>query len=239
MAALNHFISRLSEKGLSFLKLLKKSGKFEWIEEANDAFEKLKAYLTFSPVLTPPKKHESIMLYIAATSMVVSAAIVEEREEDSHVYKVQRPIYYISEVLSDSKVRYAHVQKLLYALLITSCKLRHYFDSHKIIVVTYFSLGDILHNRDATGRISKWEVELGALNINFTPRKAIKSQALVDFVAKWTEHQQLAPDVILDHWKITQARWSRRWCSVYFSKWKTTQICSSNTMASYKQRSRV
>jgi hypothetical protein len=90
-----------------------------------------------------------MMLYIAATSMVVSAAIVVEREE-GHVYKVQRPIYYISEVLLESKIQYPHVQKLLYALLITSRKLRHYFESHKITVVTDFSLRDILHNRDAT-----------------------------------------------------------------------------------------
>ena len=78
------------------------------------------------------------------------------------------------------------MEKLLYALLITLRKLRHYFKSHKITVVTDFPLGDILHNRDATGRISKWAVELGALNIDFTPRKAIKSQALADFVAEWT-----------------------------------------------------
>jgi hypothetical protein len=72
-----------------------------------------------------------MMLYIAATTMVVSTTIVIERKEEGHVYKVQWPIYYISEVLSDSKVRYPHVQKLLYALLITSRKLRHYFNGHK------------------------------------------------------------------------------------------------------------
>jgi hypothetical protein len=87
-----------------------------------------------------------MMLYITATNMVVSAMIVVEREEEGHVYKVQRSVYYISEVLSNSMIRYPHVQKLLYALLITSRKLRHYFDSHKIMVVTDFPLGDILHN---------------------------------------------------------------------------------------------
>ena len=119
------------------------------------------------------------MMYITATSTVVSTTIVVEREEKGHVYKVQRPVYYISEVLLESKIQYPHVQKLLYALLITSCKLRHYFESHKITVVIDFPLGDILHNKDATGRISKWAVELGALNIDFTPQKAIKSQALL------------------------------------------------------------
>jgi prephenate dehydrogenase len=104
MAALNCFISRLGEKGLHFFKLLKKTGKFEWTEEAKEAFESLKAYLTSSPILTPPKKHEDMMLYVVMTSIVVSAAIVVEREEEGRVYKVQCPVYYISEVLSDSKI---------------------------------------------------------------------------------------------------------------------------------------
>jgi hypothetical protein len=81
-------------------------------------------------------------------------AIIIEREEEGHVFKVQQ---------------------VLYAILITSCKLRHYFDEHNIMVVIDFPLGDILHNRDATRRISKWAVKLGALNIKFTLCKAIKS----------------------------------------------------------------
>jgi hypothetical protein len=174
-------------------------GKFEWTEEAKEAFKSLKAYLTSSPIFTPPKKYEDKMLYIAATSTVISAAMVVEREEKGRVYKVQRPVYYISEVLSESKIWYPHVQKLLYSLLITSHKLLHYFESHKITVVTDFPLGDILYNRDAMGRISKWAVELGALNVDFTPWKAIKSQALDDFVIEWIEIQQPMPDTILDY----------------------------------------
>jgi hypothetical protein len=142
---------------------LKKVGKFEWTDHANDAFEKLKAYLTSSPVLAPPTKREDMLLYIAATTTVVSAVIIVEREEDDHVFRVQRPVYYVNEVLSYSKIWYPHVQKLLYTILITSRKLRHYFDEHKITVVTDFLLGNILHNHDAIRHISKWAVELGAL----------------------------------------------------------------------------
>ena len=101
MVALNCFISRLGEKGLPFFKLLKKIDKFEWTEEANEAFKRLKAYLTSSPVLTPPKKYEDMMMYITATSTMISTTIVVEREEEGRVYKVQRPVYYISEVLSE------------------------------------------------------------------------------------------------------------------------------------------
>jgi hypothetical protein len=98
---------------------------------------------------------------------------------------VQRPIYFISEILSESMVRYQTIQKLLYDILITSRKFRHYFDAYNISVVSDFPLADILHNRDATGCISKWVVELGSLTHDLKPRTAIKSQALVDFMAEW------------------------------------------------------
>jgi hypothetical protein len=86
------------------------------------------------------------------------------RQEEGHAFCVQQPIYFVSEVFSESKVHYPSIQKQLYAILITSRKLHQYFDEYKISVVTDFSLVDILHNRDATGRISKWAVELGLLH---------------------------------------------------------------------------
>jgi ribonuclease HI len=92
------------------------------------------------------------------------------------------------------------VQKLLYAVLITSRKLRHYFKEYSISVVTDYPLGDILRNQDATRRISKWAIELGALTIDFKPRTTIKSQALVDFMVEWRENQLPTPTVRPEHW---------------------------------------
>jgi hypothetical protein len=160
-----------------------------WSPEADQALAQLKDFLSKPPVLTAPRKGEQLLLYLAATTHVVSTAIIVERQEDDHAYLVQRPVYFVSEVLSESKARYQPVQKLLYAVLITSRKLWHYFQEYSISVVTDYPLGDILRNQDATGRIFKWAVELCALNIDFKPHTTIKSQALVDFMAEWWENQ--------------------------------------------------
>jgi hypothetical protein len=143
---------------------------------------------------------EQLLLYLAATVHLVSTAIIVERQEDGHAYRVQRPVYFVSEVLSESKARYQPVQKLLYAVPITLSNLRHCFQEYSISVVTDYPLGDILRNQDATGRISKWAVELGALNIDFKPRTTIKSQALVDFMAEWRENQLPTPTERPEHW---------------------------------------
>jgi hypothetical protein len=155
-----------------------------WTPEANQALAQLKDFLSKPPVLTSPCKKEQLLLYLAATTHVVNTTIVVVRQEDGHTYPVQRLVYFVSEVLSNSKARYQPVQKLLYAVLITSQKLQHYFQEYSISVVTDYPLGDILRNQDATGRISKWAIKLGTLNIDFKPRTTIKSQALVDFMAE-------------------------------------------------------
>jgi hypothetical protein len=67
-------------------------------------------------------------MYISCMTHVVSTTLVVERTEEGHPYPVQHPVYFISEVLGSSKIRYPQVQKLLYAVLLTALKLRHYFD---------------------------------------------------------------------------------------------------------------
>jgi hypothetical protein len=125
MVALNIFISKLGERGLPFFKLLKHQEKFAWTPEADQALAQLKDFLSKPPVLMAPCKIEQLLLYLAATTHVVSTAIIVERQKDGHAYPVQRPVYFVSEVLLKSKAHYQLVQKLLYAVLITSWKLRH------------------------------------------------------------------------------------------------------------------
>jgi hypothetical protein len=102
-----------------------------------------------------PESHKTLKLYISATSNVVSIAIVIERGESETNCKIQYPFYFISEVLSDSKTQYFNIMKLTYALLITFCKVSHYFQAHQIEVHTSSTLGEILNNREATRQITK------------------------------------------------------------------------------------
>jgi hypothetical protein len=75
---------------------------------------------------------------------VVNAVIVVERTEEGHTLRVQRPVYYISEVLSETKTRCPQVQKLLYAVVLVRRKLRHYLEAHPVMVVSSFPLGEII-----------------------------------------------------------------------------------------------
>jgi hypothetical protein len=174
LAALSRFISRLAERALPFFKLLRKSDPFSWTEEAEQAFQELKQHLVSLPILVAPKPGEPLYLYISAAAEAVSLVLVVERttQEDQvalegqepkgseGVRAVQKPVYYVSEVLHEAKARYLETHKLLYVVLVASRKLRHYFQAHRVVVVTSFLLRAILHNSNATGNIAKWVAEL-------------------------------------------------------------------------------
>src|SRR3954464_3960486 len=189
IVALSRFISRMGEKALPFYQLLREVEKFEWTPEADDAFEDLKRLLSTSPVLVTPKERESLLLYIAATHQVVSTVLVVERPEEGKTHGVQRPIYYLSEVLTPTKQRYPHYQKLAYDVFMTARQPSHYFQEHQVMVVNEAPLNNILNNPEATGRVALWGIELSPLDIIYEKRLAMKSQVLPDFPVHWMELQ--------------------------------------------------
>jgi hypothetical protein len=104
--------------------------------------------------------------------------------------KRQAPVYFVSEVLSLSKKNYTELEKVLYAVLMVSRKLRHYFQAYHIIVSSSQPPKDIMINREAIGRIGKCAAELNEFTIDYVHRSSIQSQALADFIANWTPGAQ-------------------------------------------------
>jgi hypothetical protein len=88
MAALNRFISRLREWGLPFFKLLKWQDKFHWNEEVEMALANLKHHLQSPPILIAPLVGKNLLLYIIATTHVISTAIVVELSDEGHAFGV-------------------------------------------------------------------------------------------------------------------------------------------------------
>jgi hypothetical protein len=162
----------------------------------------LKKYLTTPPTLVALEPHEKLQLYISNTSNVVSTSTVIEWGELDTSRKIQYLIYFISEVPSDSKTQSFHIMKLAYAILITSRKLSQYFQAHQIKVHKSSTLGEILNNSEATGKIAKWAIELSMYDIINKPRTAIKAQALSDFMAEWMEMQTPPKERELEYWTI-------------------------------------
>jgi hypothetical protein len=94
-------------------------------------------------------------------------------------------VYFVSEVLSLSKKNYTELEKMLYAVLMASRKLQHYFQAYHIIIPSSQPLKDIMRNREATGRIGKWVAELNEFTIDYVHRSSIQPQALANFIADW------------------------------------------------------
>jgi hypothetical protein len=163
--------------------VLKSAEVFQWGPIQQKAFEELKQYLIQLTTLTPPSSGAPLLLYVAASHVAVSASLVQERQDDQA--KKQVLVYFISEVLSPSKRNYIVLEKVLYAVLMASKKLRHYFQSYHIIVPLSQPLKDIIRNREATGRVGKWAAELNEFTIDFVHRSSFQSQALANFIVDW------------------------------------------------------
>ncbi|KAK2427613.1 hypothetical protein QL285_026181 [Trifolium repens] len=180
IAALSRFLSCAGEKSCHFFAALKKGERFTWTEQCEEAFGKLKEFLASPTVLARPQQGVPLLLYLAVSDHALSSALVQEIEGE------ERPVYFVSRTLRGAELRYQKLEKLSLAIIVTARRLRQYFQSHKVIVKTDYPIKQVLKKPDLAGRMVAWSIELSEFDMTFSPRGAIKSQILADFVLEMT-----------------------------------------------------
>jgi hypothetical protein len=200
VAALNRFISRAAERSLPFFQVLRSAKNFQWSETQKQAFQELKDYLSNITKLCPPEPRSPLLLYVSASNSAVSAILVQEKEEEGKLKQI--PVYCASKALSGSKIFYSKLEKIAYAVIMATSKLRHYFEGHRIRVITNQPLSDLFANTEASTRIIKWGAELSEYIVDFERRSAIKSQVLADIVVDWTSPTQNLDEEIPTPWIV-------------------------------------
>ncbi|XP_030936306.1 protein NYNRIN-like [Quercus lobata] len=181
IATLNHFISCLADRCKPFFLLLHKWKGFEWNEDCAVAFQQLKEYLARPPIMSSPNADEVLFAYIAVASHAVSLVLI--REDNG----TQRPVYYVSKSLQEAETRYLPLEKAILAIVQATRKLPHYFQAHTVVVLTQLPIKSVLRSADYTSRIAKWGTILGAFDIRYMPRTAVKGQVLADLIAEFAE----------------------------------------------------
>ncbi|KAK3020068.1 hypothetical protein RJ639_004068 [Escallonia herrerae] len=161
------------------------------------SFEELKTHLSSPPLLSKTFPGEDLLIYLSVTEVAVSTVLI--REEDG----VQN--YYVSKVLQDVETRYPKIDKIALALIISARRLRPYFQSHTIVVLTDQPLRKVLMSPEASGRLVNWSVELGEFDLQYKPRTTVKAQALADFIVECTlpeDPPQLVISEVTDPWNL-------------------------------------
>ncbi|XP_068480871.1 uncharacterized protein [Phaseolus vulgaris] len=178
MVALSRFVSTSGEKGHPYFQCLKRNNRFVWTKECEEAFVKLKEYLASPPVLCKPQVATPLRLSFAITEKAISAVLIQDQDQ------VQRPIYFVSKVLQGPEVRYQALEKAALAVVFSARRLRHYFQSFTVLVMTDLPIQKVLKKLDVAGRMVKWAVELSEFDIKYEPRGPIKGQVFADFVVE-------------------------------------------------------
>ena len=171
IATLNRFVLRATNKCLPFFCTLKKS--FEWTTECQQAFEDLKAYLSSSPLLSPSKLGEELLLYLAISLVTVSAALIKEES------KVQKLVYFTSQALRGAEERYPPMEKLAFALVTAARKLKSYFQAHSMIVLTNKPLWKVMSSPEAVRRMALWAIKLSDFDIQYRQARSLRDKLLL------------------------------------------------------------
>ena len=174
------FIAQLTATCDPLFKLLKKDAKIEWTNECQAAFKKIKQYLLNPLILVPPTPGYPLILYL----------VVQETSMGCMLGQVAKPgqkewaIYYLSKKFTSCEINYIAIEKMCCALAWASRKLRQYILYFTTQLISCMDPIKYIFEKPAlSGKISCWQMLLSEFDIVFVIRKAIKGQAIADYLA--------------------------------------------------------
>ncbi|GAA0140973.1 hypothetical protein LIER_02221 [Lithospermum erythrorhizon] len=151
------------------------------IQNLTGCLAALSRFISSSPkLLSQPEQRKILQLYLAESEGAVSSVLIHEDERQ------QKPVYYVSRVLHGTKENYPVIDKFVFTMVVSAHKLKIYFESHPIQVVTDQPMKRVITIPQLSERLTTWAIELIEFDISYVPRTSIKAQALADFVIECT-----------------------------------------------------
>ena len=147
MVALSRFLSASGDKGYPYFQWLEKNNHFVWTSESEESFTELKEYLASPPVLGKPAPRILIRLYFVIIDRTIRSILLQEQD------KVQRPVYFVSKVLQGPETQYQDIEKATLPVVFATRRLRHYFQSFIVIVMTDLPIRKVLQKPYIVGRM--------------------------------------------------------------------------------------
>ncbi|XP_020598499.1 uncharacterized protein LOC110038079 [Phalaenopsis equestris] len=179
LAYIRRFVSNLSGRCQPFSALTKKDVRFHWDEACQHAFDDIKCYLLNPPVLAAPVPGRPLILYIATLDESIRALLAQMNEEEK-----ENALYYLSRRFIPAEMRYPPIEKHCLSLVFSVQKLRHYMLSHHVDLISRVNPLQYLMTRPTlAGRLARWAMILSQFDISYVPQRAVKGQALAEFLA--------------------------------------------------------
>ncbi|XP_070679339.1 uncharacterized protein [Malus domestica] len=164
---------------IDFRNLNLDSDTFAWTNEHQAAFTQIKVSLTTPPVLVPPRRGKPLKLYISAAEESIGCLLAQDNDAGR-----EQAIFYLSRNLNPPEINYSAVEKLCLAVFFATSKLRHYMLPSVTQVIAQTDVIRYMLTRPIVkGRIGKWTMALSEFSLQYVPQKAVKGQALADFLA--------------------------------------------------------
>ncbi|KAL0340174.1 UNVERIFIED_CONTAM: hypothetical protein Sradi_4534200 [Sesamum radiatum] len=179
LAYLRRFISNLTHRCQPFSRLIKKDVSFQWDEACDKAFKSIQSYLMKPPVFVAPVPGRLLILYLAVQERFVEILLAQNNND-----RKDNTLYYLSRMMMPNELKYLPIEKLCLALMFSIQKLKHYFQSHSIHLVSKANLLKYVMAKPVlSDRLARWYLQLQQFEITYVLKKSINGQVLADFLA--------------------------------------------------------